>query len=145
MLQNVLSLIFESDDRAMQVHATRFTRGKMLRVTVELWPGGRESGRRVITTADLGRVKTVPWRIMKSALRKHCCVRTSCDQSFIFGDGGTCFAQKLRPIIASVRELRARRYVSLLELLKKLDSTDANRGADCTGSTEGKATGNVQP
>jgi hypothetical protein len=29
----------------------------MLRVTVELWPGGRESGRRVIATADIGRVK----------------------------------------------------------------------------------------
>jgi hypothetical protein len=29
----------------------------MLRVTVELWPGGRESGKRVIATADIGRVK----------------------------------------------------------------------------------------
>nr|WP_092003205.1 hypothetical protein [Paraburkholderia lycopersici] len=28
----------------------------MLRVTVELWPGGRESGKRVIATADIGRV-----------------------------------------------------------------------------------------
>ncbi|WP_231892069.1 hypothetical protein [Burkholderia sp. MSMB1589WGS] len=28
----------------------------MLRVTVELWPDGRESGRRVIATADIGRV-----------------------------------------------------------------------------------------
>jgi hypothetical protein len=29
----------------------------MLRVTVELWPGGRESGRRVIGTADIARVR----------------------------------------------------------------------------------------
>ncbi|KOE22401.1 hypothetical protein AI46_30140 [Burkholderia multivorans R-20526] len=29
----------------------------MLKVTVELWPGGRESGRRVIATADIGRVR----------------------------------------------------------------------------------------
>jgi hypothetical protein len=29
----------------------------MLRVTVELWPGGQESGRRVIATADIGRIK----------------------------------------------------------------------------------------
>ncbi|MFM0367067.1 hypothetical protein [Paraburkholderia sediminicola] len=29
----------------------------MLRVTVELWPGGRESGRRVLATANIGRVK----------------------------------------------------------------------------------------
>ncbi|MGF6937142.1 hypothetical protein OKW41_006304 [Paraburkholderia sp. UCT70] len=29
----------------------------MLRVTVELWPGGRESGKRVIATADISRVK----------------------------------------------------------------------------------------
>jgi hypothetical protein len=28
----------------------------MLRVTVELWPGGRESGKRVIATADIGRI-----------------------------------------------------------------------------------------
>lgn len=28
----------------------------MLKVTVELWPGDRESGRRVIATADIGRV-----------------------------------------------------------------------------------------
>ncbi|QCP51620.1 hypothetical protein FAZ95_03035 [Trinickia violacea] len=28
----------------------------MLKVTVELWPNGRESGRRVIATADIGRV-----------------------------------------------------------------------------------------
>lgn len=30
----------------------------MLRVTVELWPGGRESGKRVIATANVGRVKS---------------------------------------------------------------------------------------
>lgn len=30
----------------------------MLRVTVELWPGGREAGRRVLATADLIRVKS---------------------------------------------------------------------------------------
>ena len=29
----------------------------MLRVTVELWPGGRESGSRVLATAKIGRVK----------------------------------------------------------------------------------------
>lgn len=29
----------------------------MLKVTVELWPGGRESGRRVIATADIGRIR----------------------------------------------------------------------------------------
>ncbi|CAM2191235.1 conserved protein of unknown function [Paraburkholderia kururiensis] len=29
----------------------------MLRVTVELWPGGRERARRVIATADIGRIK----------------------------------------------------------------------------------------
>ena len=29
----------------------------MLRVTVELWPGGRETGRRVIATADIGRIR----------------------------------------------------------------------------------------
>ncbi|MGF6837892.1 hypothetical protein QF001_001759 [Paraburkholderia youngii] len=29
----------------------------MLRVTVELWPGGRESGKRVIATADIARVR----------------------------------------------------------------------------------------
>lgn len=29
----------------------------MLRVTVELWPGGRESGGHVIATADIGRVR----------------------------------------------------------------------------------------
>ncbi|MGF6968775.1 hypothetical protein OKW43_005803 [Paraburkholderia sp. WC7.3g] len=29
----------------------------MLRVTIELWPGGRESGKRVIATADIARVK----------------------------------------------------------------------------------------
>ncbi|MGF7000806.1 hypothetical protein P3T25_009199 [Paraburkholderia sp. GAS32] len=29
----------------------------MLRVTVELWPGGRESGSRVLATANIGRVK----------------------------------------------------------------------------------------
>jgi hypothetical protein len=31
---------------------------QMLRVTVELWPGGRESGKRVIATANIGRVKS---------------------------------------------------------------------------------------
>jgi hypothetical protein len=30
----------------------------MLRVTVELWPNGRESGKRVIATANIGRVKS---------------------------------------------------------------------------------------
>ncbi|MFA8358061.1 hypothetical protein ACEPT7_09220 [Burkholderia ubonensis] len=30
----------------------------MLRVTVELWPGGRESSKRVIATADVGRVRS---------------------------------------------------------------------------------------
>ena len=30
----------------------------MLRVTVELWPGGRESSKRVIATADIGRVRS---------------------------------------------------------------------------------------
>nr|WP_081071676.1 hypothetical protein [Burkholderia cepacia] len=29
----------------------------MLRVTVELWPGGSESSKRVIATADIGRIK----------------------------------------------------------------------------------------
>ncbi|CAG9236654.1 hypothetical protein BCAR13_80123 [Paraburkholderia caribensis] len=29
----------------------------MLKITVELWPGGRESGRRVIATADISRTK----------------------------------------------------------------------------------------
>ncbi|CAJ6888513.1 hypothetical protein [Burkholderia pseudomallei] len=29
----------------------------MLKVSVELWPAGRESGRRVIATADIGRVR----------------------------------------------------------------------------------------
>ncbi|MCL4667860.1 hypothetical protein [Burkholderia pseudomallei] len=29
----------------------------MLKVTVELWPGGRESRKRVIATADIGRVR----------------------------------------------------------------------------------------
>jgi hypothetical protein len=29
----------------------------MLRVTVELWPGGRESGSRVLATAKIGRIK----------------------------------------------------------------------------------------
>lgn len=29
----------------------------MLKVTVELWPGGRESGSRVLATAKIGRVK----------------------------------------------------------------------------------------
>lgn len=29
----------------------------MLRVTVELWPGGRERGKRTIATADIGRVR----------------------------------------------------------------------------------------
>lgn len=29
----------------------------MLKVTVELWPGGRESGRRVIAAADIGRIR----------------------------------------------------------------------------------------
>ena len=30
---------------------------QMLKVIIELWPGGREAGRRVIATADIGRVK----------------------------------------------------------------------------------------
>jgi hypothetical protein len=30
---------------------------QMLKVIVELWPGGRESGKRVIATADIARVK----------------------------------------------------------------------------------------
>ena len=30
----------------------------MLTVTVELWPGGRESGRRVLATADIARIKS---------------------------------------------------------------------------------------
>jgi hypothetical protein len=30
---------------------------QMLKVIVELWPGGRESGKRVIATADIGRIK----------------------------------------------------------------------------------------
>lgn len=29
----------------------------MLKVTVELWPGGRESGKQLLATADIGRVK----------------------------------------------------------------------------------------
>ncbi len=29
----------------------------MLKVTVELWPSGREAGKRVIATADIGRIK----------------------------------------------------------------------------------------
>jgi hypothetical protein len=30
----------------------------MLKVTVELWPGGRESGSRVLATAKIGRIKS---------------------------------------------------------------------------------------
>lgn len=30
----------------------------MLRVTVELWPGGREGARRVLATADIARIKS---------------------------------------------------------------------------------------
>ena len=29
----------------------------MLKVTVEIWPGGRESGRRTLATADIGRIR----------------------------------------------------------------------------------------
>jgi hypothetical protein len=29
----------------------------MLKITVEIWPGGRESGRRVLATGDIGRIK----------------------------------------------------------------------------------------
>ncbi len=29
----------------------------MLRVTVELWPGGREAEKRAIATADIGRIR----------------------------------------------------------------------------------------
>jgi hypothetical protein len=29
----------------------------MMRVTIEIWPGGRESARREIATADIGRVR----------------------------------------------------------------------------------------
>ncbi|CAJ0730534.1 MAG: hypothetical protein QM625_10270 [Ralstonia sp.] len=30
----------------------------MLKVTVELWPGGREDGRRVLATADIARIRS---------------------------------------------------------------------------------------
>jgi len=30
----------------------------MLRVTIELYPGGRQQGRRTLATADVGRVKS---------------------------------------------------------------------------------------
>ncbi len=30
----------------------------MLRVTVELWPGGRQDGRRTLATADIGRLRS---------------------------------------------------------------------------------------
>lgn len=29
----------------------------MLKVTVEIWPAGRESGRRTLATADIGRIR----------------------------------------------------------------------------------------
>jgi len=42
----------------------------MLRVTVELWPGGMVSGRRVIATADIGRVKNGALADYKVALEE---------------------------------------------------------------------------
>jgi hypothetical protein len=37
----------------------------MLKVTVEIWPGGRESGRRTLATADIGRIRGLPGRLAR--------------------------------------------------------------------------------
>jgi hypothetical protein len=43
---------------------------RMLKVTVELCPGGREEGRRVLATADISRIKSGPYSDYKVLLEE---------------------------------------------------------------------------
>jgi hypothetical protein len=76
----------------------------MLKVTVELWPGGRESGKRVIATADIGRVKNGALADYKARL-----------QEAVIGDvGGTAFVRNYPRWSASVWDLVGRAIAAAL-------------------------------
>lgn len=69
----------------------------MLRVTVELWPGGCESGRRTLATADIGRVRSGAIADYHVELRDE-----------VLGDVGTAILRKYPRYAASVWDLIAR-------------------------------------
>jgi hypothetical protein len=69
----------------------------MLRVTVALWPGGRESGCRTLATADIGRVKSGAIADYQVELRDE-----------ILGDIGTAIVREYPRYAAPVWDLVAR-------------------------------------
>jgi hypothetical protein len=75
----------------------------MLRVTIELWPGGHESGRRVLATADIGRVKNGAHA--DYAIRLH---------DDVLGDIGTATLTGYPRFAGSVLDLAARAIATAL-------------------------------
>lgn len=75
----------------------------MLKVVVELWPGGRESGRRVLATADIARIKSGPHADYEVRL-----------QDEILGDVGTGLLYEYPRFAASVWDLVARSIATAL-------------------------------
>ena len=76
---------------------------EMLRVAVELWPGGRESGRRVIATADIGRIRD----------GEHADYEARLSETFV-GDVGTGHVRRYPRWSASVWDLVARSIAAAL-------------------------------
>ncbi|MEZ2307253.1 hypothetical protein AB6809_11555 [Paraburkholderia sp. RCC_158] len=70
----------------------------MLKVTVELWPSGRESGRRVLATADISRIEN-------GALADY---EVLLEEELLGGVGDTAFVRKYPRWSASVWDLVAR-------------------------------------
>ncbi|WNC90211.1 hypothetical protein RI103_02285 [Paraburkholderia sp. FT54] len=75
----------------------------MLKVTVELWPGGRESGRLVIATADIVRVKN--GQLADYEVRLH---------DDVLGDIGTATLTQYPRFAGSVLDLAARAIATAL-------------------------------
>ncbi len=76
----------------------------MLRVTVELWPGGRETAKRVIATADIGRIRDGALADYEVTLREG-----------LLGDiGDTAFVRSYPRWSASVWDLVSRAIAAAL-------------------------------
>lgn len=75
----------------------------MLKITVELWPGGRESGRRVLATADIARIRSGPHADYDVTL-----------QEDVLGEVGTGALRGYPRFAASVWDLVARSIAAAL-------------------------------
>ncbi|MEN8517950.1 hypothetical protein [Burkholderia sp. RS02] len=76
----------------------------MLRVIVELWPGGRESSKRVIATADIGRIRN----------GKHADYEVELHEALLGDIGDTAVVRKYPRWSASVWDLVARSIAAAL-------------------------------